>query len=121
MDSGMFLPIQMAAAEALNNPPDWYDEINSVYSRRRKIAEEIMDILGCRYNPEQTGLFLWGHIPEEVESCKSFTDDLLQKAHLFITPGFIFGKNGERYVRISLCSKEDILLKAKERVLKYIE
>ena len=119
MDSGMLLPIQLAAAEALNNPPDWYEEINSVYRRRRKIAEEIMYVLGCSFNPAQTGLFLWGRIPDETKSCESFTDDMLQKAHLFITPGFIFGKNGDRYVRISLCSKEDILFKAKERALKY--
>jgi aspartate/methionine/tyrosine aminotransferase len=121
MDSGMFLPVQLAAAEALNNPADWYEEINYVYRRRRKIVEEIMVTLECSFNPEQTGLFLWGRIPDRIESSESFTDDLLQKAHLFITPGFIFGKNGERYIRISLCSKEDILLKAKKRALKFIE
>lgn len=119
MDSGMFLPIQLAAAEALNNPPGWYDEINSVYKRRRKVAEGIMEALGCNFNPEQTGLFLWGRIPERIESCELFTDDLLQKASLFITPGSIFGKNGERYVRISLCSNEETLLKAKERAVKF--
>jgi LL-diaminopimelate aminotransferase len=119
MDSGMFLPIQLAAAEALNNAEDWYDKINIVYRRRRIIAEEIMDILGCKFNPEQAGLFLWGRIPESVINCETFTDDLLQKVHLFITPGFVFGKNGERYVRISLCSNEETLLSAKERVLKF--
>jgi LL-diaminopimelate aminotransferase len=118
MDSGMFLPVQLAAAEALNNPANWYSEINSVYHKRRMIAEEIMVSLGCRFNPDQTGLFLWGRIPEKAESSESLTDDLLQKAHLFITPGSIFGKNGTRYVRISLCSNEEILLKAKERVIK---
>jgi LL-diaminopimelate aminotransferase len=121
MDSGMLLPIQLAAAEALNNPEDWYNEINSVYSKRRKIAEEIMETLGCSFNPEQTGLFLWGRIPDRIESSESFTDYLFQKAHLFITPGFIFGKNGKRYVRISLCSKEETLIKAKERASKFIE
>jgi LL-diaminopimelate aminotransferase len=120
MDSGMFLPVQMAAAEALNNSPEWYEEINSVYRKRRKIAEDIMETLGCKFNPEQTGLFLWGRIPEGEESCESFTDNLLQKAHLFITPGFIFGKNGERYVRISMCSSEEKLLKAKESVKRFV-
>ncbi len=119
MDSGMFLPIQLAAAEALSNPQGWYDEINSVYKSRRKVAEEIMEALGCTFNPEQTGLFLWGRIPDTIESCESFTDDLLQKASLFITPGSIFGKNGERYVRISLCSNEETLLKAKKRAVKF--
>jgi len=119
MDSGMLLPVQLAAAEALNNPADWYDEINSVYLKRRKIAGEIMEALGCKFDHDQTGLFLWGRIPERVESCTSLTDDLLSKVHLFLTPGIIFGKNGERYIRISLCADEDTLLNAKERVVKY--
>jgi LL-diaminopimelate aminotransferase len=120
MDSGMFLPMQLAAVEALNNSAGWYDEINSVYKKRRKIAEELMKILKCRFSPDQTGLFLWGRIPDSVDNCESFTDYLLEKAHLFITPGSIFGKNGRRYIRISLCSSEDILLKAKERVVRLI-
>ena len=120
MDSGMFLPMQLAAVEALSNPASWYDEINSVYRRRRKIAKEIMETLGCSFNPEQTGLFLWGRIPEKIKSCEEFTDRLLKKAHLFITPGFIFGKNGERYIRISLCMNEETLLKAKERVTNFV-
>ena len=120
MDSGMFLPVQLAAAEALGNPPEWYEEINSVYSRRRKIAGEIMDTLGCTFNNDQTGLFLWGRIPKKIKSCQEFTDKLLNEAHVFITPGFIFGNNGERYVRISLCMDEEKLLKAKERVTKIV-
>jgi LL-diaminopimelate aminotransferase len=118
MDSGMLLPIQMAAVEALNNDNDWYNNINSVYARRRKIAEEMMEILGCKFNPDQTGLFLWGRIPDSVGNCEAFTDELLEKVHVFITPGSIFGKNGERYVRISLCAREEVLTKAKERVRK---
>jgi LL-diaminopimelate aminotransferase len=120
MDSGMFLPMQLAAVEALSNPGSWYDEINSVYLRRRKIAEEIMKTLGCSFNPDQTGLFLWGRIPDRIKSCEAFIDRLLQKAHLFITPGFIFGKNGDRYIRISLCMDEDKLIKAKERVVNFV-
>ena len=120
MDSGMFLPMQLAAAEALNNPPGWYEKNNAVYTRRRKIAEEIMETLGCSFNPEQTGLFVWGRIPKKIKSCEAFTDRLLEKAHLFITPGFIFGKNGEKYLRISLCANEETLLKAKERAANFV-
>jgi LL-diaminopimelate aminotransferase len=121
MDSGMLLPIQLAAAEALYNPSSWYEEINSVYRERRKIAGEIMEVLGCVFDPHQTGLFLWGRIPENSASCTSLTDDLLNKVHLFITPGIIFGRNGERYVRISLCANENTLFSAKERAVRFMK
>ncbi|HBH84910.1 MAG: aminotransferase [Bacteroidetes bacterium GWE2_41_25] len=120
MDSGMFLPMQAAAAEALNNPDSWYDTVNEVYARRRKIVEEIMDILKCRYNKEQVGLFVWGKIPEKIKSCEDYVENILQKTHVFITPGFIFGLNGERYIRISLCATEEKLHEAKERFVKYM-
>jgi LL-diaminopimelate aminotransferase len=119
MDSGMFLPVQLAATEALKNRESWYQEINRTYSRRRKIAEEIMKVMKCTWDDEQTGLFLWGRIPENSADSKSLTDDVLDKAHVFITPGFIFGNNGEGYIRISLCCKEEKLLMAKERILKF--
>ena len=119
MDSGMFLPMQVAAAEALNNPETWYDTVNEVYLRRRKIVEEIMDILRCRYNKDQVGLFVWGSIPDEIDSCEDYVENILQKSHVFITPGFIFGNNGERYIRISLCATEEKLQEAKERLIKY--
>ena len=118
MDSGMFLPMQVAAAEALNNPESWYDKVNEVYLRRRRIVEEIMDILKCRYNKNQVGLFVWGSIPEEIGSCEDYVENILQKCHVFITPGFIFGDNGERYIRISLCATEEKLQEAKERIRK---
>ncbi|HUX56492.1 MAG TPA: aminotransferase class I/II-fold pyridoxal phosphate-dependent enzyme [Bacteroidales bacterium] len=121
MDSGMFLPLQIAAVEALNNPDSWYDTVNTVYIRRRKIVEEIMEILNCKYGKSQVGLFLWGRIPEDIINCELFIEDILNKAHLFITPGFIFGKNGERYIRISLCASEKRLMEAKDRLLKYKE
>jgi aspartate/methionine/tyrosine aminotransferase len=121
MDSGMFLPIQIAAAEALNNPESWYTSINTVYRKRRKIAEELMETLSCTYNPGQVGLFLWGRLPEKIEGCEIFVDKLLLNAHIFLTPGFIFGKKGERYIRISLCSDEETLKKAKERVAKLLQ
>ena len=118
MDSGMFLPMQMAAVEALNNPESWYDTVNAVYSKRRKTVEEIMDILNCRYDRNQVGLFLWGRIPESIKSCEEYIEEILNKSHVFITPGFIFGDNGERYIRISLCANEERLTEAKERIRK---
>jgi aspartate/methionine/tyrosine aminotransferase len=116
MDSGMFLPMQMAAVEALNNPDSWYDTVNEVYQKRRKIVEEIMDLLGCSYDKSQVGLFLWGRIPENITECETYVEELLTKTHVFITPGFIFGKNGARYIRISLCASEEKLREAKERL-----
>jgi LL-diaminopimelate aminotransferase len=116
MDSGMFLPMQMAAVEALNNPDSWYDTVNSVYIRRRKIVEEIMDVLNCKYDKTQVGLFVWGRIHEDISNCEKYVEDLLMKIHVFITPGFIFGKNGERYIRISLCATEEKLTEAKKRI-----
>ena len=120
MDSGMFLPMQMAAAEALNNPESWYDTVNAVYRARRKIVEEIMDMLNCRYDRNQVGLFLWGRIQESIMSCEEYVEDILNKTHVFITPGFIFGDNGERYIRISLCANEERLKEAKERIDKLV-
>jgi len=116
MDSGMFLPLMAAAAEALRNPESWYDEINAVYKKRRIIVEEIMGTLNCTFDKHQTGLFLWGKIPGNIESSEIFTDEVLEKANVFITPGSVFGSKGKRYIRISLCAKEEVLEKAKERI-----
>ena len=116
MDSGMFLPLQLAAVEALNNPPSWYDTVNKVYKERRKTAESIMGLLRCRFSKEQTGLFVWGRIPDEIENCEAFVEEILNKAHVFITPGFIFGSQGDRYIRISLCADNDRLNEAKRRI-----
>jgi LL-diaminopimelate aminotransferase len=120
MDSGMFLPLQMAATEALNNHESWYDTVNSVYLERRKIVENILELLNFRYEKSQVGLFLWGRIAEEIRSCEAYVEDILNKAHVFITPGFIFGSNGERYIRISLCTNEKRLIEAKERIDQFI-
>ena len=117
MDSGMFLAMQMAAVEALNNQESWYDTVNSIYIRRRKIVEEIMDLLKCRYDKSQVGLFVWGRIPENIPDCESYIEEILTKTYVFITPGFIFGKNGERYIRISLCATEARLNEAKNRII----
>lgn len=121
MDSGMFLPIQKAAVEALNNPQDWYEQINTVYEKRRKTVEEIMDILGCQYDKNQVGLFVWGRIPETIASCEKYVEEILKKAGVFITPGFIFGSKGERYIRISLCARADLLEEAKNRISAYAD
>jgi LL-diaminopimelate aminotransferase len=120
MDSGMFRAMQAAAAEALNNPPAWYDKVNSHYMSRRKIVEEIMDLLGCRYDKNQVGLFVWGRIPDTIKECESFVEDVLTKVNVFLTPGFIFGSNGERYIRISLCADEETLTEAGKRIKKYL-
>ncbi len=116
MDSGMFRAMQTAAVEALGNPPSWYETVNAVYSRRRRIVEEIMDILKCRFDKKQAGLFVWGRIPDEIKSCEEFVEEILTKAHVFITPGFIFGSRGDRYIRISLCADEKPLQEAKRRI-----
>ncbi|MBK7626343.1 MAG: aminotransferase class I/II-fold pyridoxal phosphate-dependent enzyme [Bacteroidales bacterium] len=118
MDSGMFLGMQMAAIEALGNPESWYDTVNTVYSKRRAIVEQIMDLLGADYDRAQVGLFLWGRIPDSIASCEEYIEDILNKTHVFITPGFIFGENGQRYIRISLCATEQRLMEAKERLEK---
>lgn len=116
MDSGMFLGLQKAAVEALSNPDSWLDDVNTVYHRRRIIVEDIMKLLDCSYDRAQSGLFMWGKIPEGIPDCEGFVEDILNKAHVFITPGFIFGKNGERYIRISLCATENRLREARERI-----
>jgi aspartate/methionine/tyrosine aminotransferase len=118
MDSGMFLPMQMAAIEAINNNESWYNTVNNVYTRRRKIVEEIMKLLKCRYDESQVGLFIWGRIPDDIPDCESYVEDILKRSLVFLTPGFIFGKNGDRYIRISLCANEERLEEAKERLKK---
>lgn len=116
IDSGQFKPVMLAAAEALRLGDDWYDGLYDVYADRRKLAEDIMSTLGCSFDKNQRGLFLWGKVPEGIESGEKLADDLLYKAGVFLTPGFIFGKNGEKYIRISLCAKPEKLSEALTRV-----
>ena len=117
IDSGTFRPLQQAAAEAYNNSDAWHEEANvTVYARRRKLAGAIMDALGCSYDEEQVGMFLWGCIPEAYSDVEQLTERVLHEAGVFITPGFIFGSNGKRYVRISLCAKEEQLAEALRRI-----
>lgn len=116
IDSGQFRPAMLAAVEALKCESDWFEELNAVYARRRKVAERIMDALHCKFDPAQRGLFLWGKIPETAESSEKFADNILYNARVFITPGFIFGSNGERFVRISLCATEEKMEEALTRI-----
>ena len=116
IDSGHFLPIQHAAATACFNPLAWHEEQNSIYKRRREIIWKILDTLGSKYNKQQVGMFLWGRIPEKFKSSEEFTEFFLQKAHVFMTPGFIFGSNGEGYLRISITIPENRLLEALKRI-----
>ena len=119
IDSGTFRGIQLAAAAALSNAEEWHHEANiETYSRRRKYAEQIMDALGCKYDPNQVGMFLWGRIPDSYSNCEELTERVLHEVRVFITPGFIFGSKGERYVRISLCAKEEKIQAALERIRK---
>ena len=118
IDSGTFRGIQLAAAEALqNNDAEWHREANiTTYRRRREIAEEIMTTLGCTFDKQQVGMFLWGKSPEKYQHVEELTERVLHEARVFITPGFIFGSNGERYIRISLCAKDDKIREALQRI-----
>ena len=117
IDSGTFRGIQLAAVEAYNNSAAWHQEANiNTYRARRGYAEEIMRALGCTFDKAQVGMFLWGRIPDSYANAEDLTERVLHEARVFITPGFIFGSNGERYVRISLCAKEVQLVKALERI-----
>jgi hypothetical protein len=116
IESGQFRPMMLAAAEALKCDDSWYKELNTVYSERRIIAEKIMESLGCYFDPSQRGLFLWGRIPNNYLSSEDLADKVLSEARVFITPGFIFGSNGDRYVRISLCAKSEKMEEALARI-----
>lgn len=118
IDSGTFRGLQLAAAEALTtNTEEWHREYNiNVYRRRRDIAERIMQALGCTYDDSQVGMFLWGKIADKYANAEQLTERVLHEARVFITPGFIFGSNGERYVRISLCAQGDKMQEALRRI-----
>jgi aspartate/methionine/tyrosine aminotransferase len=118
IDSGMFRAMQLAAAKALTAERDWYEGNNTNYRNRRHLAEQIMDVLGCTYDKSQVGMFLWGKIPASYNDVEELTEKVLHEARVFITPGFIFGSNGARYIRISLCCKDHKLAEALERIKK---
>jgi LL-diaminopimelate aminotransferase len=112
MDSGMFLPVQLAAAKALSLGQDWHDEVNVVYRKRREKVFELLQLLGCEFSKEQAGLFAWARIPEKYKDGFALSDEVLYKSNVFITPGGIFGSAGENFVRVSLCSPEEKIKEA---------
>ncbi len=121
IDSGQFKPMMLAAARALQCDADWYSEINAVYAERRQIAEQIMNVLGCHFDPAQRGLFLWGRIPDSYTGSEQLADRLLYDARVFVTPGFIFGSNGNRYIRISLCATKEKMQEALNRIKQFAD
>ncbi|PWD98125.1 pyridoxal phosphate-dependent aminotransferase [Marinilabilia rubra] len=116
MDSGMFRPVQEAAAKALSLEKEWYEEVNKVYKQRKKLVLEIMDTLGCTWKDDQVGMFIWAKIPDQYPTSKELSDKVLYEANVFITPGFIFGSQGEKYIRISLCTSEEKLQESLSRI-----
>ncbi len=118
IENGSFRGIQLAAAEAFNTNSEEWHRVNNIenYRRRRILAEQIMDTLGCQYDPRQVGMFLWGKIPDCYDNVEDLTEKVLHEARVFITPGFIFGKNGKRYIRISLCAKDEKIAEALQRI-----
>lgn len=117
IESGIFKAMQSAAAAALDNPAEWHHDNNiALYARRRHVAEHIMAALNCTFDPRQTGMFLWGRIPDHCPDGRQLADKVLHEARVFLTPGFIFGTKGERYIRISLCCPEQMLEEALSRI-----
>lgn len=120
MDSGMFLGLQQAAVEALKNEDTWFTELNAVYKKRRTAAQKVLSLLGCSYSERQSGLFVWAKAPEKVKDVEKWIDEILYGTKVFITPGFIFGDAGKRFIRISLCATEEKLLEAHDRIEKFV-
>ena len=116
VDSGMYRPMMLAAVEALQNSAEWHEQMNNVYAKRRELAYKIMDVLECTYDSNQVGMFIWAKIPDNRKDAGEIADKILYEKNVFITPGFIFGSNGNRYLRISLCSPESMLREVIERL-----
>jgi aspartate/methionine/tyrosine aminotransferase len=116
VDSGMYKGIQAAAIAALNEPSDWLISLNEIYAKRRLIADQIMEALDCSIEEPQAGLFRWARIPDSVESAEVLSELVLDKTGVFITPGFVFGTNGQRYLRISLCNPVEVLEEALAKI-----
>lgn len=119
MDSGMFLSLQHAAVEALKNDEKWFAELNAIYASRKAWAHKILDTLSCTYSPNQSGLFVWAKVPQGIADVEQWIDQILYGAKVFITPGFVFGETGKRYIRISLCATEQQLKEAHERIVEW--
>ncbi len=120
MDSGMFQPVQMAAVAALELGPEWYAQLNTIYAARRRKVFELLNLLGAEFDQQQTGMFVWAKIPAGYADGYAVSDAVLQKAQVFITPGGIFGANGQQYIRVSLCRDEQVFAEAIDRVRKNI-
>ncbi len=116
IDSGMFLPIQIAAAKALSNPAEWHHNQNQQYQKRQKLVYKLLDVLNFSYSKDTAGLFVWAKAPDKIKDVEGILDDLLYSRGIFLTPGKIFGKNGERYIRVSICAPEEKILQAIQRV-----
>ncbi len=118
MDSGMFLPLQLAAATALKLPASWYAQVNDLY-RKRKIAVEFMlEGLDCQFSKKQAGLFVWAKVPSGMKDGYELSDMLLYKSNVFVTPGGIFGSVGNEYIRVSLCASEENIIESKNRMIR---
>lgn len=116
LDSGMFLSLQHAAVEALKNGEAWFEQLNAVYSKRRVIAKQLLELLECEAQQNQSGLFLWARIPETVENVEAWIDDILYGTNVFITPGTVFGESGRRHIRVSLCAPVEKIGEALHRI-----
>ena len=112
----MFLPLQEGAIEALSSPQSWFDTLNEVYKQRRNYVWNILEELDCEYNKDQSGMFVWGRIPENGGSSIDYSDKILLRSSVFITPGVIFGSQGKNYLRISLCSNVEVFKEALNRI-----
>lgn len=121
MDSGMFLGLQHAAVEALKNGTEWFTALNKVYADRKKVALQLLNMLGCSYAEKQSGLFVWAKAPKNIGDVEKWIDEILYGTKVFITPGFIFGEAGRRYIRISLCCKVEMLNEALQRIEKFVK
>ncbi|MFY7728438.1 MAG: pyridoxal phosphate-dependent aminotransferase, partial [Flavobacterium sp.] len=115
MDSGMFYGIQKGAIAALNSSDDWFSNLNETYSKRRELIFTLADKLGCTYNRDTAGLFVWAKLPAGIEKAEPYVDSILYDKHIFLTPGTVFGNAGEGYVRFSLCASEDVISEAISR------
>jgi aspartate/methionine/tyrosine aminotransferase len=116
MDSGMFLPLQLAAAKALELGEEWHNQLNTVYRERQQLVFELLDLLECNFSRAQAGMFVWAAIPPSNDSGYQLSDEVLQQANVFITPGGIFGTNGNSYIRVSLCSPVEKISTAINRI-----
>ena len=117
MDSGMFLPLQLASAKALSLGKDWHDSVNKVYNSRRAKVYELLDLLNCTYSKDQVGMFMWAKIPAKYKDGYALADEVLYNANVFITPGGIFGNAGDKYIRVSLCGSIERFEEAIKRIV----